>query len=144
MMHGLWRRHLRSLSSKARNIMLLVSGHCACTSLATLVAKTLINPHFQGFLWHQIIWYRVRLTGDLVTKLQTPLSWHEPTNIVLYIAYIYIYVYSDQQVLPNICETSDNPGGKEFPDAEIHVFERDRVGGRARVFQHAGHSYEVW
>eukprot|EP00434_Breviolum_minutum_P039441 symbB.v1.2.035027.t1/scaffold4633.1/size37115/2 len=32
---------------------------------------------------------------------------------------------------------------EEFPDAEIHVFERDRVGGRARVFQHAGHSYEA-
>eukprot|EP00435_Cladocopium_sp_Y103_P062959 s337_g24.t1 len=32
----------------------------------------------------------------------------------------------------------------EFPDAEIHVYERsEHVGGRARVFQHGRHSYEA-
>ena len=33
---------------------------------------------------------------------------------------------------------------QEFPDAEIHVYERsEHVGGRARVFQHGRHSYEA-
>lgn len=71
MIHGLWRRHLRSLSFKARNIAALIRAvytscmnserflQCACTFFPTCLAKkTLINPHFQGFLWHQIISYQ--------------------------------------------------------------------------------------